>query len=76
MDKRDYYEAPKYDEWDYQAWNLSPSNRGFCTDYYVDLSKCHAFVEAAFPFARMSLLRRTDYCWKINDNYENCKRNL
>lgn len=76
LDKRDYYEPPKYDEWDYQAWNIPPSRRGFCTDYYVDLAKCHAYNQGLHQFSRKSLLTRSDLCWKMSDNYENCKKVL
>jgi hypothetical protein len=56
------------------AWNLNPSDRGMCADYYVDLQKCRAYMAAKYPWGRMSILKRSDYCWKISDNYENCKK--
>jgi hypothetical protein len=74
LDVRDYYEAPKYDAWDHQAWNVTTTKRSICSEYVVDIHKCQAFLKGYFPIAKRALQKRKDYCWKMYDNYNNCKR--
>jgi hypothetical protein len=76
LDKRDYYEPPNYDAWDYQAWNINHIGRfnKKCGDYFLELKKCHHFLKSEFPILKESLQKRRLYCWKIHDNFNNCKR--
>jgi hypothetical protein len=76
LDKRDYYEPQGYDAWDHQAWNTQIGKRSLqqCQDYVLELNKCHRYLKAEFPLLKRSLIKRKDYCWKIQDNYTNCKR--
>jgi hypothetical protein len=78
LDKRDYYDPPEYDAWDHQVWNTIKTARltPRCANYQIDLQKCQQFVKAEFPFAKNSLAKRKDYCWKMQDNFTNCKRTL
>lgn len=78
MDKKDYYEAPEYDAWDHQAWNTDRYARMIprCANYHIDLQKCQQYLKAEYPLVKTSFIHRKDYCWKIQDNYSNCKRTL
>lgn len=78
LDERDFYKAPEYDAWDYQAWNVLSRNRIIpkCNNYYLDLQKCQHYLKAEFPHVKTSFLNRRNYCWKIHDNYNNCIRTL
>jgi hypothetical protein len=78
LDPRDHYTPQKYDTWDHQAWNTQSTKRLIkdCQDYQLDLQKCHRYVKAEFPLLKTSLIKRKDYCWKIQDNFTNCKRVL
>jgi hypothetical protein len=76
LDKRDFYEPQNYDAYDHLAWN-TPNQVKFnkrCSDYYMDLLKCQHFLKVEFPIVKTSLIKRRSYCWKMQDNYANCKR--
>ena len=76
LDKRDSYEPHNNDAWDFQAWNtpgFSKFNKK-CADYYLDLKKCHHYLKSEFPYVKKSFVERKNYCWKMHDNYTNCKR--
>ena len=75
LDPRDYYEPPKYDSWDFQAWNVPVDYRNVCGDYYIDYHKCNAYMKKEFPILKVGMIKRPIYCWKMFDNYQNCKRN-
>jgi hypothetical protein len=76
LDKRDFYEPQDYDAWDYQAWNIQSIGKfdKRCSNYYVDLKKCHHYLKSEFGFIKQSFIKRTNYCWKQHDNLSNCKR--
>ena len=76
LDKRDYYEPPSYDAWDHMAWN-TPNQARFdkkCADYYLDLRKCQHYLKSEFRVGKTAFIKRKDYCWKMQDNFANCKR--
>ena len=54
--------------------NIKLSMTEKCADYYLELKKCHHYLKAEFPLVKQSFIKRKDYCWKIHDNFNNCKR--
>jgi hypothetical protein len=72
FDKRDHYEATKYDEWDAQVWNVATKQRGKCMDYNIDFHQCYTYVTGAFPHFRRANAKQNKYCWKQFDNWEHC----
>lgn len=74
LDKRDYYEPPKYDNWDSQVWNVSSHYKQLCTEYAVDVNKCKSYMNAQFGFGKDGMHQRKNYCWKVFDNLNNCRR--
>ena len=74
LDKRDYYEPEQHDAWEHQVWNIPSVRRTFCSDYFVDYVKCVDQIQSLFPLRNSAISRKAKYCWKMHDNYVNCKR--
>ena len=74
LDKRDFYVPQKHDAYEYQVWNIPSTRRSICPDYYIDYMKCVDHVQNTFYVRNQFAKKKKDYCWKMHDNYVNCKR--
>jgi len=72
FDRRDYYKANEFDEWDAQVWNIPTVNRGKCREYYMDYTQCVTYIDAHVNFFNFAWNKYGRYCWKQYENYSNC----
>lgn len=45
-----------------------------CTEYAIDVNKCKSYLHAQFNLGKNGMHNRHNYCWKVYDNLNNCKR--